>query len=209
MSGYPTGNSTIFTPISEIIDVCKVSGSTFVASASLDLTAADDDSDDIENLGGGDGGYSFTGFRTGDKPVILYRRKISYNDDGVIAYIYREPTFVGGTIGGSPSTNFRNPNDINAKPSTVVINGGLASAGNAGDVLPLGSETATREFVFGNQSNQGAGGFVSILDEPVIISPNKQYLLIFKSEAGVPQSVASHLGWAGSLALCLMLRGTL
>lgn len=179
--------------LSEIIELSVRQGQAFGISGSLTVAASDDDLPDITL---GNAGYSYTGFMTGANPVIFYSRKVAFNSVGFIAYVYRNPTFVGGSIGGTSTQSFRNVNDINAGISGATLTGGLAANGAAGDVESLGEETVVREFVFGNESNQGAGGRPETLDEPIIMLPNTQYLLVFKNKStSSAQNFGSHLRW--------------
>lgn len=180
----------------DTIDILQRQGLTFDISSRLTLTAGVDGGTNDEIVLG-DAGYTFTGFRTGSKPVLFFSRKISYDDVGVIAYIYRDPTFVGGTPGGTILDDFRNDNDINPSASQVIMNTGLIADGSVGSISDIGDETFKRQFVFGNTSNQGSGDFIETLDRALLAKPNTQYILVFKniSESGV-QVVGSHLSWA-------------
>lgn len=181
--------------IQRVIEIAKRQGRRFGASATLTLTAGADTDDDITL---GNAGYSYSGFKTGDRPTILISRRIAYDGDGVNAYIYRDPTFVDGTIGGTAWDDdyFRNSNDINPKTSLVTINIGLTAGSSTGNLSALGEETFMPQFIFGNTSNQGNGGLIPLIDDPLIMPPNKQYILISKNRStSTAETVASHVEW--------------
>lgn len=66
--------------INEIVEICERMGARFgISWRFVDVAASDNgDTESGNDLTIGEPGITITGFRTGDTPVILYNRKISY-----------------------------------------------------------------------------------------------------------------------------------
>lgn len=170
---------------SDMIELLSRAGFGFEISALFTLSAG---SDKLEAINKANNGYVFFSFKTGSKPAILYGRKISYDDEGVHAYVYRDPVYTGGTI----LDKIRNSNDVNPEEPEVVIKTGILGA----NISSIGEESRAPAFVFGNNSNQGNGGFVETIDTPQLILPNKEFLLIFKNRStSNVQHIGSTLRW--------------
>jgi hypothetical protein len=125
---------------------------------------------------------NYTLFITGSLPVILKGREISYTGEGVLADIYREPVYTGGSV-----VDTHNANDINPVAPQVRIWTGITVTNNG--ILRF----ATRPSL-GNTSNQGKGGNVA-LGSDRILRPNSVYLLVLTSTDSQQQTVSSFLTW--------------
>ena len=129
------------------------------------------------------GGSNDTIFLTGSLPVSLKGRKITYSGLGVSAFIYKDPTYTGGT-----QVEYQNSNSINPVTglSQIVVG---ATVTNEGDLsfAPVHS--------LGNTSNQGKGAVVSAIESEHILAPNTAYLLRLTNLDPQQQQVASHLSW--------------
>ena len=153
--------------IDELVNICERQGFAFQASAEFTLSS----SSPIETM-----------FRTGDKPVIIYSRKISYDGAGLNAKLYRNATSIGGTMIESFSTN------------DLVQHDAQAGFYSGATIINYGEETRAPSFIFGNSSNQGQGGALQAIDEPQIIPPNSEYRFLLEGRAG-SQAVASQVEW--------------
>lgn len=153
--------------VDQIISICERQGFAFEASINFDLPTATP---------------RVTFFKTGDKPVILYARRVSFDGDGVDAYIYRNAEFTGGGAAESYSVN-----DLIQEDAQSVITGGATE-------VSAGVLTRAPVYIFGNTSNQSQGAVLQAIDSPQIMPPNTVYRLVLDGRAGT-QSVASHLSW--------------
>lgn len=130
------------------------------------------------------GASNDTIFLTGNLPVSLKGRRVSYSGVGVSAYIYENPVYSGGS-----NAVYQNANSIN--PST-----GLSQIIIGTTVSSLGDLIFAPVHSLGNLSNQGKGAVVSALETEHVLSPNTAYLLRLTSlESSQPQNIASHLTW--------------
>ena len=161
-------NSTYHVSTEEIIDICKRQGRAFEGSAEFASTGND---------------IFKTVFTTGENPVILYSRKISFSEDGVNAYLYRNPTYTGGT-----AAEVNNPNDINPQDPTASIVVGAT-------VTDDGILSRAPVYVFGNDSNQGNGSVLQVIDNPQHLPPNSDFLLVIESRDAAAQEIASVIEW--------------
>ncbi|QMP81721.1 hypothetical protein [Vibrio phage XM1] len=161
--------------LEEIIDICKRQGFAFEASA--DFSGA-------QEIAGGESSKVI--FITGSKPVIFYSRRLSFSGIGVNAYIYREPVYSGG----SASIDINNANDIN--PQTE-----LSSFISGATVSNDGILTRAPVFVYGNESIQGKGAVLEVIDDPQLMLPNSTYVFVLENrDTNNPQDIASIVQWA-------------
>ena len=168
MAGYPDYTPYHITT-DEIIDVCKRQGVAF--EVSVDLTLAGN-------------GTLKTVFITGERPVIFYSRKISYNGSGINALIYRDPVYTGGT----ELLDINNPNDINgATPLSKLISGATITDDGILSRAPV--------YVFGSTTNSSEGESLQTVDDPQIIPPNSTILLVFESRDSQSQDLAAIAQW--------------
>lgn len=124
-------------------------------------------------------------FITGDSPVYLFQRDIGRSGLGVMANIYRGPTYTGGVL----STGIYSVNDLIGEGdlSTVDILTGVA-------VSATGAQTIATSYAIGNTSNQGQGGLAQI-KQPLYMLPNTSYLLRITSLDTQNQDITSELAW--------------
>lgn len=161
--------------LEEIIDICKRQG--FAFEASVDFSGA-------QEIAGGESSKVI--FITGSKPVIFYSRRLSFSGVGVDAYIYRDPIYSGGSV----SIDINNANDIN--PQTE-----LSSFISGATVTDDGILTRAPVFIYGNESNQGKGAVLEVIDEPQLMLPNSTYVFVLENrDANAAQDVASIVQWA-------------
>jgi len=124
-----------------------------------------------------------TVFLTGALPVSLKGRTVSFTGEGVQAEVYKAPVYSGG----SPAA-YQNATDIspNTGISQIIVG---ATITNDGSLLfaPI--------YAFGNASNQGKGGVLTLVEPEHILAPNTAYMLKITSLDSGNQKIASHLSW--------------
>lgn len=133
-------------------------------------------------------------FRTGDLPVALKKRLVSFTGTGVTGEIFINPTYTGGI-----NEVYQNGTSINPQIGLSQILVNLTSL----------EDTGTLAFApvhaFGNASNQGKGGVLTLIEPEHILAPNTDFLLRLTSLDNNPQRLASHLVWyEGNLDLPLL-----
>lgn len=167
------------------LDKWILRGVCYEASAVISLAAGND----TPALVMGEAGTHYAVIKAPpDRALILFSREISFNGDGVYAYVYRDPAFTGGTELNWANDGINNPNDIGMVPSESTIQIGVTPT-------DLGELSRSTKFVFGNESNQGNGGTLKTIEIPQIIAPNKELLLVFKNIGNSTEKVGSHLVW--------------
>jgi hypothetical protein len=106
----------------------------------------------------------------GALPVIMLTRIFAYTGKGVIARVYRAPTFTVGTL--DPMYNM---NDAITPPARLVgLRTGITLTAN-------GTEIAAPQFFIGPASNASKGLSASGIGGGRILAPNTKYLLTFES----------------------------
>ncbi len=166
------GNKHVST--TEIIDIAMRQGKGFEASTIFSIVS-------------GIGNATKTVFKnTGKNLVILHSRRVSYDGDGVILRMYRNPAYTGGTV---LEDAIRNPNDVNPVDPTVQIISGVGMT-----VTSKGDETRSPEYIFGNQTGSGGGAPNQTIYSPQFIKPGKSVLLEIESRSGT-QAVSSKVEW--------------
>ncbi len=158
--------------IEEVIDIAMRQGFAFEASTEFSISTglANATSTLLKN--------------NGNKLVILYSRRVSYDGAGVNLRVYRDPVYTGGTI---LTDVIRNPNDINPDNSDVQLI-------SAPTITSKGEETRSPERIFGNQTGSGGGAPNQTIFSPQFIKPGKSLLLEIESRSGT-QAVGSKLEW--------------
>lgn len=145
--------------------------------------------------------YYYSVIVTGDKPVDLKRREFAYTDKGLIAYMYKNPTYTGGT----PDTVY-NMTDINPVESIIQLLTGInidnptqIPTNNGGNApVSWGTPFAAPIYAIGPVSNQSSGATTSSFASNRILAPNTEYLLVFYSRSA--QEISARLEWyEGSL----------
>lgn len=129
------------------------------------------------------GASNDTIFFTGDLPVALKGRIVSYTGDGVSAFIYEAPAYTGGA-----PVPYENASAINpvAGLSQIIVG---ATVSNEGNLV-----FAPVHFI-GNQSNQGQGTTANSVTGERLFKPNTAYLLRLTSLDTQPQDISSYLSW--------------
>lgn len=122
-------------------------------------------------------------FLTGDKPVALKGRVVSYTGNGVSTFIYEAPTYSGGT-----EADYQNATRINpvVGESQIIVGATITSDGTL---------AFAPEHLIGNQSNQGKGVTGTVVGREKILKPNTAYLLRLTSLDTQPQDITSLLTW--------------
>lgn len=162
--------------IEDVRNICEVSGVAFETSAEISIGSSSD---------------HYTLIYTGNKPFILYERKVSYDGEGFNAFIYRDPiiaNITGGTL--LEGSSFQNSNDFIDEESGITITVDVT--------VPDGSEgelTRRPEYVFGNTSNQSQGDALQLIGTPQMVPADKYLLLRLQNRDNSSQSLASHLRW--------------
>lgn len=123
--------------------------------------------------------------RTTSKKVIIKIRNITFTGTGIIAKVYKAPTFSGG----SAAAFFNLRQDGGAQPSTVTLTSGVT-------VSNVGTEVAAATYGIGGDGNgqttistQTAEGVERILDD------NEYYLLEIQNTDTVARRVATQVIW--------------
>lgn len=160
--------------LEEVVDIAKRQGLAFESSADfsgVNEIAANETSKIV--------------FVTGSKPVIFYSRRLSFSGVGVNAFIYRDPVYTGGTV----SIDINNANDVNpATPLSSFISGATVTDDGVLSRAPV--------YVYGNESIQGKGAVLEVIDDPQLMLPNSTYLFVLKNrDVNNPQDIASIVQW--------------
>lgn len=174
-----------FLPTATLIDIWERAGYVYESSGEVTLTAAGDlDAPD-------EGSYLETVFIAGSRPVVVYARDISYNGVGMNLLVYRDPTYTDGT----EKIEYYNPNDINPQDNDPE-NGGDIIWSDA-TVSVSGTITRAPRYIFGNESNQGAGQPIRAITTPQYVPPGGvlNFYALNRSTTGT-QKFASTLRWA-------------
>lgn len=142
------------------------------------------------------GQYIYSVFKTGDKPVDLKRREFAYTGNGVVAFMFKSPTYTGGTL-----DPIRNMSDINPVPTGIELITGITIPSpvilpdHTGLNAPVewGSMFAAPVYVIGPQTNQTSGSNNQAYASNRILAPNTEYLLVIYSRN--EQEVTPRLEW--------------
>lgn len=140
--------------------------------------------------------YYYSVIVTGDKPVDLKLREFAYTDLGLIGYIYKNPTYTGGT----PDQVY-NMTDINPVVSGIQLLTGITIANptqiptNSGVNAPAawGTPFGAPIYAIGPVSNQTSGATTQAFASNRILAPNTEYLLVFYSRSA--QEITARLEW--------------
>jgi hypothetical protein len=140
--------------------------------------------------------YYYSVIVTGDKPVDLKRREFAYTDLGLIGYIYKNPTYTGGT----PDEVY-NMTDINPVASGIQLLTGITITNptqiptNNGTNAPAawGTPFGAPIYAIGPVNNQTSGSTTQSFASNRILAPNTSYLLVFYSRSA--QEISARLEW--------------
>lgn len=122
-------------------------------------------------------------FLTGDLPVILKSRSIGYSGSGVSTFIYKLPTYTGGT-----QAPYQNPNDINP----VV---GLSQIIVGATVTADGDLVFAPSHLLGGVANNAKGAVSVGIGQEKIFAPNRAYLLKIVNLDHNAAQITSSLSW--------------
>lgn len=142
------------------------------------------------------GQYVYSIIKTGDKPVDLKKREFAYTGNGLVAYMFKNPTYTGGTL-----DSIRNMTDINPVPSGIELIAGitiptpttLPTHTGANAPLEWGEIFAEPTYAIGPQTNQTTGSVNQAYASNRILAPNTEYLLVIYSRS--TQEVSPRLEW--------------
>lgn len=122
--------------------------------------------------------------KTGSKTVDLKARVFGYNGEGVIARIYRAPTYTDGTTDGNTIYNMNTIPGKTAVLETQILTGFTLSAN--------GVECGAAIYAIGPASNQAKGSLLTPYGSNRILAANTSYLLTFQS-LSADQTVSARL----------------
>lgn len=109
--------------------------------------------------------------KTGSLPVDLKARVFAYTGSGIIARVYKAPTYTGGTP--DPVYNMNTIPGVPATLQTQLLTGFTLTAD--------GLEIAAPLFLIGPSTNQYTGSTLASFGSNRILAPNTSYLLTFES----------------------------
>lgn len=109
--------------------------------------------------------------KTGEFPVDLKARIFAYTGDGVIARVFKDPSYTGGTP--DPVYNMNNIPGAAATLQTQILTGFTLTAN--------GTEIAAPMYLIGPEGAGGKGAHLSQFGSNRILAPNTSYLLTFES----------------------------
>lgn len=141
------------------------------------------------NLAGGVSNNTI--FVTGNLPVSLKSRSISYTGDGVKSEIFELPTYTGGVSVAYQNANANFTPLAEAVPPAI----GLASILVGATVTDDGVLKFAPAYGIGNVSNQGNGATNESISDEHILKENTAYLLKLTSLDAQSQQIASFLTW--------------
>lgn len=129
------------------------------------------------------GGVLNSIIRTGSTPVSLKKRSVSFTGEGVQGEIFINPTFTGGNI-----ETYQNATTISPVVGLTQIITGIT-------LQDEGTLVFAPVYAFGNASNQGKGGVLTLIEPEHILAPNTDFLFRLTSLDSSTQKIASHLTW--------------
>jgi len=123
-------------------------------------------------------------FTTGNVPVLVKARQISFNGIKVEARVYRSPTFSGGSV-----VPYFNLNDRNPVAGTVVIRSGAT-------ISAVGTEFGAPTFAYGSegQGNSVISTF-QLAGSERLLAPNTTYMLRVTNKDTSAKNIAAYLTW--------------
>lgn len=137
------------------------------------------------------GSVSNTIFLTGDLPVSLKSRSISWTGDGIVSEVFELPTYTGGV-----SVAYQNANANYIPPAEAVAPAiGLVTIIVGSSITDDGVLKFAPVPGIGNTSNQGKGATNEPLSDEHILKTNTAYLLRITSLDTQTQGVSSFLTW--------------
>jgi hypothetical protein len=133
-------------------------------------------------------GVYYSIIRTGSKPIDLKSREFARTGAALVADIFENPVYTGGT------------------PDPVYNANGIVSHDFEFDLLvgitltDEGAKFAATIYALGPDSNQSKGADDNLYGTNYILSPNTSYLLKFYSTDPLPQNIAVRIeGYEGDL----------
>lgn len=140
--------------------------------------------------GAAEGVAYYSVIEVGSKPIDLKRREFAFSGTEVIADIFQDPNYTGGTI-----DPVYNANGYTAQPPSFEF---TLKAGV--DVTNEGAMFAPSIYAIGSESNQSKGIANALYGSNYILKPNTKYLLKFHSNDPLQQNIAVRIeGYEGEL----------
>lgn len=119
--------------------------------------------------------------QTGDSTVDLKRREFAYTGAGLVASVYTNPTYTGGT----PATAYNmRPGSTNTSGVTLLVEP---------TVTNNGTQVGADIYAIGPNTNQTTGSTVVAYATNRILEPNTTYLLVITAEDA--QDIAARIEW--------------
>lgn len=130
------------------------------------------------------GANNDTVFITGAKPVIVKSRQIGFDGSGILARVFRAPTYTGGT-----PVPIYNLNTVTPVTATVTGLGGSV-------VTAAGTEIAAPAAMIGSDiPGSATQGTYGVAGSERLLAANTTYLLRLTSLDNVAQQVSVYLTW--------------
>lgn len=117
---------------------------------------------------------------TGSQHVDLKKREFAYRKAGVVARVYKNPTYTGGI-----EDALYNLNTSGGLPETKLLTGFT--------LTDNGVECAAPIYAIGPDTNQTTGASTTAYATNRILEPNTSYLLTFESLDAAEQDVAARI----------------
>lgn len=116
----------------------------------------------------------------GPKPVDLKKREFAYRKAGIVARIYKNPTYTGGV-----EDALYNMNTSGGLPETKLLTGFT--------LTDNGVECGAPIYAIGPDTNQTTGASTTAYATNRVLEPNTAYLLTFESLDSASQDVAARI----------------
>ncbi len=117
---------------------------------------------------------------TGTQPVDLKKREFAYRKAGIIARVYKNPSYTGGV-----ENTMYNMNTSGGLPLTKLLTGFT--------LTDNGVECGAPIYAIGPDTNQTTGASTTAYATNRILEPNTAYLLTFESLDSASQDVAARI----------------
>lgn len=163
-SGLYTGTNAIVTQSYD--EANKKNGTQFSASRRIPTAAQD-----VHNL---------SIIKTTNKPIDLKKREFACSGEGIIADIFENPVYTGGTADAVFNSNGMVAQDFDFQ---LLIGFTITGGVGTGATFPsnYGTKFSDTLYIIGNKSNQGKGLASALYGTNYILAPNTSYLLVFYS----------------------------
>lgn len=124
-------------------------------------------------------------FTTGNFPIVVKARQVTFNGTSLRANVYRSPVFTGGT-----PTPYFNLNDINPVTGGVTI---LVGATITNPGVEFGAPT----YMLGSTGGVGQSvvSTFTVTGQERVLRPNTTYVLQLTNTSAEAQDIVSYLSW--------------